>query len=218
MIYLNQNEESSVKSRLIAKKVFIKDIADGDYIEREGWNPNYVLVGGEEVSRVNIIGVVVEKVQENNFTSIVMDDGTSNIQLRSFEYFDFDQYSTGDLIQVIGKIRVYNDDKYVVPEIITNLKNKEWAAYRKKEIEFLKKKYYKKQQEIISKETVEEEVSQEGVYEKVLKIIREKDSGDGVDMQELINSGLNNVEQIINALLLEGEIFEIKPGIVKVLE
>lgn len=218
MIYLNQNEESSVKSRLIAKKVYIKDIADGDYIEREGWNPNYVLVGGEEVSRANVIGVVVEKVQENNFTSIVMDDGTSNIQLRSFEYFDFDQYSTGDLIQVIGKIRVYNDDKYIVPEIITKLKNKEWAAYRKKEIEFLKKKYYKQQQEIISKETVEEEVSQEGVYEKVMKLIRNKDSGDGVDMQELMNSGINNVEQIINSLLLEGEIFEIKPGILKVLE
>ena len=52
----------------------------------------------------------------------------------------------------------------------------------------------------------------------IIEIIEQKDSGDGVGVDEIIlESGIENCEKIINNLLEEGEIFEIRPGTVKVL-
>ena len=54
--------ESGNQKRQVAEKIRIKDILGGRYIQEEGWTPNYVETdNGKKVSRVNIIGAVVEK-------------------------------------------------------------------------------------------------------------------------------------------------------------
>ena len=51
------------------------------------------------------------------------------------------------------------------------------------------------------------------------KLIKDIDSGDGADTQEVITkSNIDKAEQIITNLLEQGEVFEIKPGRSKVLE
>ena len=54
--------------------------------------------------------------------------------------------------------------------------------------------------------------------EKVYALIKEMDSGSGADFEGVVAKAGENSEKIIKSLLMEGEIFEVSPGKLKVLE
>ena len=58
-----------------------------------------------------------------------------------------------------------------------------------------------------------------GIGEDIFLLIKKLDKGDGVAVENIINNFNNDqTENIINQLLENGDIFEIKPGKLKVLE
>ena len=59
--------------RQIAYIVRIKDILDGTYTKEEGWNPSHVKIGENNVSRVNLIGIVLGTVEKENMQEILVD-------------------------------------------------------------------------------------------------------------------------------------------------
>jgi len=66
-----------------------------------------------------------------------------------------------------------------------------------------------------------EEPKNEGVgnSQKIYNLIRELDKGDGALFEEILEkSGVSDAEKIISQLLMEGEIFELSKGKLKVLE
>ena len=79
------DEIQKFQKRQIAYKVQIKDIHNSIYTKREGFNPNYLEINGKEISRVNVIVVVVQKTVINNYTTIVVDDGSGELSVRIFE-------------------------------------------------------------------------------------------------------------------------------------
>jgi hypothetical protein len=100
---------------------------------------------------------------------------------------------------------------------VRKINNKKWIEVRKMELKDMKKIIPIAQEVVISK-PFEEEIL-ESPYQKMLNIIRNLDSGNGADYQEVIvTSGIKDSERILNTLLEEGEIFEIRPGRLKVLE
>jgi len=91
------------------------------------------------------------------------------------------------------------------------VKDKRWIDVRKIE---LKKR--KNEERPVIKERKEEVLSP---YQKILEIIGSLDFGKGADYHEVIaKSKVVDCERMINALLEQGEIFEIRPGKLKVLE
>src|SRR3989344_2270119 len=104
--------EDTIRQRQIAYKVKLSDIALNSLIKQEGWNPNYILLGDKKVSRVNIIGAVISATSSEQ-DYIIIDDGNANIIIRKFETQDIDlmKYDIGNLINVIGKIREFNNEK-----------------------------------------------------------------------------------------------------------
>ena len=53
----------------------------------------------------------------------------------------------------------------------------------------------------------------------VLSKIKEKDTGEGADLSDVADSsGVEDAERIIQLLINEGEVFEIKPGKIKILD
>jgi hypothetical protein len=63
------------------------------------------------------------------------------------------------------------------------------------------------------------EIQKKNPTQDIIGLIRGMDAGKGVDLDDLISaSNMGNCEQIIDHLLKEGEIFEIMPGKLKVLE
>lgn len=215
------------QKRQIAYKVRINDILKGEYVKEEGeWVPNYVKVGDKKISRINLIAIVVAKqnLENTNYQSLLIDDGSGKISIRSFEEGGtFNNIEVGDLVLVIGRPREYFNEKYIVSEILKKIEDPLWVEVRKLELEGkgeAKERIKNLGTESIIKEyEVKEEQIEDDVNKRIFDLIKEIDKGQGADIQEIITkSNIDEAERIINRLLEEGEVFEIKSGKLKVLE
>ena len=204
--------------RKTAKKLFVNDILTSTYIKRPGWEPSGIITRYGEISRVNIVGVIVSKEENDNNILFILDDGTGNIQIRMFEPTEeAKSLSLGDLVTVIGRPREWESSKYIVPEIIKKLPDKDWYKVHQLEVK-LKRKTTKKLPVDIEEESPEQEF-ETGPYQKILNAISILDDGGGVDIQDIVsNIKIKNCDRIVRNLIEEGEIFEISPGKVKLLE
>ena len=176
--------------RNTAKKCRIKDLLNGRYVKREGWQPNYfeTLIG--RISRANIIATIVS----NQQNLIIIDDGTGLLELRIFYQKQF-KYNTGSTTLIIGKPRSFNNQTYLVPEIIKKIDNQKWIELRK--LELKKIKYYKK----IKEKQIKRENTQ-NISENLLKKIFELDKGEGVKINDVLNFfESNNANSSINQLI-----------------
>lgn len=256
-------ENTNSAARQTAHIVSISSIHRAMYTKTEGeWEPNYLLIKDRKVSRANLMGVVISgTAQEGAYSSFTIDDSTGTISVRIFEDSTKHEYELGDVVMVIGKIREFNSEKYIVPEIIRKIDNEVWLDVRKKELEKIDvsmldrvrsdeqpmqastpgapkqepapreerassiEKEIAENAEVLKESTApqsasaEDDVPTENNTEKVFNLIKKLDTGDGANIEEVIEeSGLSDCEDIIEALLNEGEIFEVKPGHLKVLE
>ena len=198
--------------RQTAYKIPIKEILQSEYVKQDGWDPNYILDSfGRKVSKVNIIGVVASKNDSLNFKSISIDDGSGTIEVRSFSEEDpFKDINIGDVVLVIGKPRAFGNEKYLIGEIIKKT-SKEQLKIRHLELE------------VLSKKAKVEESKKSTRSDEVFKIIKDLDEKEGsADINKVIKTaeekGINNGEEIIKNLLENGDIFEISPGQLKVIE
>lgn len=109
------------KKRLIACKARLAEIISGKWVQKEGFNPNYLLTRtGKRLGRVRVLVTIVAKFssQDKKFSSITLDDGTETIRAKAFGSFIFDSLKVGDIIDLVGKLKQYNDELYIVPEIV----------------------------------------------------------------------------------------------------
>jgi RPA family protein len=215
------------QKRQVAYKLMIKNIIESNYIKEEGWNPNYLeLKNGKQISRVNIIGTIIDKQFDTNqnYQNLTIDDGTGNISLRSFEDNPIlENLNIGESILVIGRPREFGNQRYVVIEIIKKIQEKGWIELRKKELNNTLKN---SNNAIETTQPLENPPSQTKIEEEVItedkdliSIIKELDNGGGVAMNDVIEKSKDvNAEKKINNMIKIGELFEIKPGKIKVLE
>ncbi|MFH1506734.1 MAG: hypothetical protein ABIE94_07175 [archaeon] len=202
--------------RQTAVKCKISDLSNGKYIVQEGWKPNYVDTSYGKISRVNVLAVVVSK---ENINQVVVDDGSEKMTVREFDGTKIANLDVGDIIMIIGRPRQFNNQIYLLPEIVKKVIDKKWVELRKLE---LGRRSKLKEEEKEEPEEKEKEEAQKPLFnysEKILKKIAELDEGDGADIDEVVSAvKFKESESIIMHLLEEGEIFEIKPGKLKVLE
>lgn len=211
------------QERQIAMKLRIKEINEGDYIMEEGWKPNYLLTKeGKKVSRVNLMGVILDKEEKGIMTNLILDDGSGKITARSFEGIkNLKDITTGEGVLVVGNVRIFNNEKYISPEIIKKIDNA-WLKVRYLELEKEKKE---------DKETggTVEEIEGEGEFldsagKEILDLIQKLDKGEGALIEEVKEKvkeksmmKLREAEELIEKMLKNGEIFQSSSGKVKVL-
>jgi hypothetical protein len=138
--------------RQTTSRVKISDIISGNFIHKEGLEPSYVLTDlGQKVSRTYLIGTIVDKfMSENgNYSSITIDDDSDSIKIKAFkdQVNIFDTFNVGDLVMVIGKIRNYNDENYIIPEIVKKVTDPNMESLHRLEIlrqNLLQKKAFEK--------------------------------------------------------------------------
>ena len=204
--------EKEIRKRSVAFICKIHDLITNDFVKEEGaeFAPSYVLCNGEKIARANVIGVVVDKEEK----SLVIDDGTAKIRLRAFENTPgLDNFLVGDIVNVIGKIREFNNERYLMPEIMKKT-TKKWLELRKMQLQGSATDN-KKTEDAEEVEDVKKPLTK---AEEVLSAIRKFDSGEGAAVELILSKVGNDAENIINGLLRDGEIFEIRPGRLKVLE
>lgn len=204
--------------RFPAEKLSIRELEEGKHIEEKDQNPNYILVSGDKkIFRINIIATLVHKELRGSVTSVLIDDGSGKIILRIFEENKIVFHlEVGDVVQVIGKIRIFNQEKYIFPEIIKKI-NPVWLKVRSLELQRDKKQTEKEEKtvqkiepkknedkkeiikEIISSKKIVEDINNFEIiseeieendpllpFEKLSKLISQLDKGEGAMIEEII--------------------------------
>ncbi|MFO7836163.1 MAG: OB-fold nucleic acid binding domain-containing protein [Candidatus Thorarchaeota archaeon] len=113
-----------MRERMTAVRACVSDIVDGKYADDTG--PHVVSPHGVELRRVVLLGFVVNKYTgDGNFASITIDDGTETIRAKAWgtEAALLEETPEEKLVLVVGKIREYEDETYVVPEIIEEVED-----------------------------------------------------------------------------------------------
>jgi RPA family protein len=230
-----EEEETTTPTRDVASKIKIKDIVEGEYVKGSSrWEPNLIITPlNEKISRVRVLGTVVSRFisEDQKYGSITLDDGSDTIAARVFrsDVELIDDIKPGDIVDTIGKVKEYNEEKYINLESAKKVEDPNWELVRKLEL-LLKENRARGEKKIevseeeevpveVSEEKAKLEVEEEVVIEDskivVLNLIEELDSGEGVKYITLLNeSGLTDeeLENILNELMGDGDIYEPKIG------
>ena len=98
----------------------------------------YSVINSKDTTRVNIIGNIIDKFigEQKPYCALTIDDGTGTIRIKAFSdsiniIKDFEQ---GDTINVIGKLAHFNNEIYILPEIVKET-SITWLIARKLELE-----------------------------------------------------------------------------------
>jgi len=171
-----------VEQRKPAIHTWISEISSGSIVQQEDQPSVLLLQNGIQLERTRIYGTVVSTGE------LVVDDGTGSILVRAFDANV--QLPIGTFVLVIGKPRIYNNEPYILGEIVKKIDEK-WLEVRKKQFPIKKNA-------------------------SAIDIIKALDKGDGADYNQVAER-LGD-EKIIVHLLATGELFETRPGKLKVLE
>lgn len=168
-----------------AVRVWIAELLQGK-IKQIPEGPSYLIFNGNELKRVCFCGIVVS-------SDLFIDDGTGSVLVRVFEKKL--RIDVGDCVLVVGRPRIYDNEIYILGEILKKI-DSAWLA-------FWKKKYPFKAADLSI---------------RVLDIVRKKDKGEGADYDSVIGELGDKGEELIVHLLATGELFETRPGKLKVLD
>lgn len=234
-----------IKKRLTAFKISLGLLNQGT-LEFDQERFSRLILNNREIARVNLVATVVDKFmnEQGSYASVTIDDGTGNIRVKVFSdnIAMLKDFQLGDTLLVIGMLRHYNDELYILPEIVKQV-DARWLLARKLE---LTKEYgasYEtakpKEQTPISQtnapsitsnsstETITEEKiesaqapAEKTLRDQVLDIIKASEQEEGIDVDKLImtlKAPVDNINSTIIELLEEGTIFEPRPGRLRVL-
>lgn len=118
-----------MRKRMTAVRASISDIVNGTFGEDNG--AHVTSSYGVELRRVVIVGFVVSKFNKESsseggkkFMSITLDDGTDTIRIKVWgeeESALLEGVKEDILALVIGKVRKYEDEIYIIPEIVKEI-------------------------------------------------------------------------------------------------
>ena len=200
--------------RQSAYKVKIGDLIRGNPILDNSNKLSFVELGDKRLIRINVIGNVIERFSgegEKRFSTITIDDASGQIKLRMFsESVDkFSGFIEGQTILVIGVLRYFNNEIYIIPEIIKQIAP-EYLLVRKLELEQeINKNSVLKKHEIIA------------IKDSIIDLIKQSEITEGIDKDKIIMqlnyTSPDIINQELQKMIEEGIIFEPRPGKVRYL-
>ena len=123
--------------RALAYRFRIKDLAGGEYVAGGTIdNPTYVKLGDTKVSRVDLLGRVLDKSDSDGLSSMTLQDKTGKIKIKVFgnDSIMTKGVAIGDLVRVIGKIRQDSIERFVLGEIVKKIDDANYELLRDKEL------------------------------------------------------------------------------------
>ena len=223
---------NEVFQRKTAYKLWINDILSSNFIrEDDESRQNYVVFNRKQVSRVNIIGTVVQIVKndEKQFGSLTIDDSSAEIRVKvwneSVELLN--NVNISDTVLIIGKIRGYNEEIYIAPEIIKKV-DVLWELERRLELMNGSQDKAETSMQILDKKAemitliTEEKIQEhaEPIRGKIINLIEKYDKEDGADIFDIMkesNLDASKFNQVVEELIKQGEIYQINPNKLKLL-
>lgn len=203
---------TEIRKRNVAFKLRIGDILKGRSMVSEG---KFLFLelpskddsgepGSKKVVRVNVIANCVDKfVQEGEkkYATLTVDDASGQFKLKAFgdDVGMFRDIVQGDTLQIIGNVREWNGELYVIAEVVKKIDSR-WLLVRKLEIQDARK-------DIV--------VGSSGLKGDIMGKIKAAEVDGGIDVDGLIMDIEANPDAIndeVKKLLEEGLIYEPRPG------
>lgn len=200
---------SEQRKRNIAYKMRIGDVLKGKPVSDEG-KFLFLELGDRKVSRINILANCVDKFfqeGEKKYASLTIDDASGQIRLKVFgeDIEILRNISQGDTLQVIGNVREWNGEVYLIPEIVKKV-DPQWLLVRKLEIQNSRKEL------AVGPSSAIKDI--------IMQKIKESEPNGGIDVDTLIMD-VEASPEIINSeikkLLEEGLVYEPRPGRIRYL-
>ncbi|MDY6788855.1 MAG: OB-fold nucleic acid binding domain-containing protein [Candidatus Nanohaloarchaea archaeon] len=155
------------RTRMTARRARLEDVVNGSYNEREGFDPDFIVTPrGMRISRVSVIGTVVDSFvnDDETYGALTIDDGTETLRVKFFkELDDMEDVEEGDIVEVVGKVRKYDGELYVNPELLKKREFKD-VVLHSLEVEDLRRKWMdrvEKAEEMQGAGKTEEDIRQE---------------------------------------------------------
>lgn len=192
-----------------ARKIRIDEIVNGDVTETEGYETNILRTkDGQETKMLRVLGTVVDKFvsDDGNYAIITLDDATETIRAKLFknDVRKIEKINVGDIVDVFGSLRKYEEEVYIAPDIVRKLDDPNLEVLRNLEIE---------QERGGEKQEVD-------IEPLVMEKVKELDTGKGAEIKALINDlkeqGEDNVLETLRNLMMRGDMYEPKTGFVKI--
>lgn len=205
-----------VIERMVAFKVKIADLNNGDWVKNEGMEPSYVVTKrGDKVGRARILATVVSKFisEDKEFASVTLDDGSGTIRVKSFKTVKpLEKLEEGNVIDAIGKIREFNGEVYVVPETIRKVDDPNLETLRMLELEKLSRQAGNKPKETLLEKLPTKDKAPD-LRSRVINLLKENKEGlEYGALLEKLGVPESVAEPVINDLLSEGVCYEPIPG------
>jgi len=209
---LNKNLKMTPEQiqRATAYKLRIGDILSGKQV-MDGERFNFLELGNRQIIRINLVANIIEKyeaVGEKKYLSFTIDDASGQIRVKIFgeDVEKFRNIEQGHTVMIIGKVRFFNNELYILPEIIKP-QDPRYLLVRKLELEKEKPKQ-------VDKEQVR------AVKDQIIDMIKSAEDNGGIDTDKLImeiKASPDIINQEIRKLLEEGLAYEPRPGKIRYL-
>ena len=191
--------------RATAYKLKVGEILAGKPV-LDGEKLSALEIGDKKIKRVNVVANIIERYisdGEKRYCSFTIDDASGQIKVKSFgeDVEKFKGIEQGNTVLVIGMLRMYNNEVYILPNII-KIFDPRYLLVRK--LEFEKNK---------PKEVNKEEIKE--LKDKILDIIKSGEENGGADTEDIIMNVKAEPDMInkeIHKLLEDGLIYEPRPG------
>jgi uncharacterized protein len=198
--------EGEQRKRNIAFKLRIGEVLKARPVMDEG-KFLFVEIGEKRIVRVNILANCIDKfVQEGEkkFASLTIDDASGQIRLKSFgeDIEPLKGFSQGDTLQIIGTVREWNGELYIIPEVIKKV-DPRWLLVRKLEIQNSRK------------DIPEGSEGDSSLKDSIMQKIKDAEADGGIDVDTIImeiESSPDSINVEIKRLLEEGLVYEPRPG------
>lgn len=118
---------------MTAVKLRIRDLVEGTYDGKTVHTPF------GKVSEARILGTLIDifATDDESYMSLTVDDGTETVRIKAWrqDVEKLKKFSRGDFIDVVGKVREYNDEIYLTPELVSRVSPSRWVL---RELELMK--------------------------------------------------------------------------------
>jgi len=145
--------ENMENKRMTTTKTRLRPIMKGRFVKGEGFNPSYVLTSvGQKLSRVRVIATVANKFvsESGKFASITIDDGSETARVKVFNAVSmFENIDGGDDVDIIAKVKEYQGETYLIPEIIQKISDPNLEILREMELNQQKLNMEKKKKTVL---------------------------------------------------------------------
>jgi hypothetical protein len=196
-----------IRKRNVAFKLRIGDILKGVPMMDEG-KFIFLELGDKRVVRVNILANCVDKFiqdgDDKKFATLTVDDASGQLKLKAFgeDIEPLKGIVQGDTLQIIGNVREWNGELYVLPEVVKKVDSR-WLLVRKLEVQNARK------------DLPDAEKGDSSLKDGIMAKIKEAESDGGIDVDALImdvEASPDAINGEVKKLLEEGLVYEPRPG------